>query len=64
MRITWQDYDEQMAFEKVLEKIRSKELGNVKVHFEQNAGRLHYKFDADIDDKLAAEMLGFRVPPR
>ncbi|MEK7593529.1 MAG: hypothetical protein AAB464_02335 [Patescibacteria group bacterium] len=64
MRIQWQDYDDLMPFEKVLEKIREKRLTNVTVSFSENANRLHYKLEADADDRDIAKALGFREPPR
>lgn len=61
MRIQWQDYDDLMPFEKILEKIREKRLTNVTVSFEENANRLHYKLEADADDRDMAKALGFRA---
>ncbi len=63
MRIKWQDYDDLMPFETILGKIRGKRLKNVTVQFEENAHRLHYTLEADVDDCDIAEALGFRKPP-
>ena len=63
MRIQWQDYDDLMPFEKVLERIREKRLTNVTVSLEENAGRLHYRLEADVDNRDIAKTLGFREPP-
>jgi hypothetical protein len=64
MQIKWQDYDDLMPFEKVLEKIREKRLTNVKVSFAENANRLHYEMEAEADDRDIAKALGFREPPQ
>lgn len=64
MQIKWQDYDDLMPFEKVLNKIREKRLTNVKVLSEENANRLHYVLEAEADDRDIAKALGFREPPR